>query len=119
MEADKEKGLNGECDFILSFAKQSYELECPIFCLIEAKDDDIETNVGQCVAQMLGARIFNEKDELKVNTIYGCVTTGENWQFLKLVDNQIFLDSKLYYLDRLENILGVLQAIVDDFPNFD
>lgn len=113
LDADKEKGLNGECDFILSFAQQSFELESPIFCLIEAKDDDIETNIGQCVAQMLGARIFNEKDGNPITQIYGCVTTGENWQFMQLVDNQIIIDSKRYYIDRLESILGIFQTIIN------
>jgi hypothetical protein len=117
MEADKEKGLNGECDFILSFGQQNVELECPIFCLVEAKDDDIETNIGQCLAQMLGARIFNQKDNLPLDKIYGCVTTGEIWQFLKLENDHFYMDSRRYYLDRLENILGVLQAIIDAYKN--
>ena len=61
MEGDKELGLNGECDFILSYAKQSIELECPIFCIIEAKDNDIDLGIPQCIAQLLGAKYYNEK----------------------------------------------------------
>jgi hypothetical protein len=41
IEGDKELGLNGECDFVLSHAQQSIELERPVFCIIEAKDNDI------------------------------------------------------------------------------
>jgi len=37
---------------------------------------------------MLGAQIFNQGE---INTIYGCVTTGEIWQFLKLEQNIIIL----------------------------
>jgi hypothetical protein len=37
LDADKERGLTGECDFILSKGAISYTLETPIFALVEAK----------------------------------------------------------------------------------
>jgi hypothetical protein len=40
------------------------------------------------------------------------VTTGETWQFLKLEDNTLYVDSGRYYIDRVDRILGVLQAII-------
>lgn len=45
--------------------------------------------------------------------IYGCVTTGTEWQFLKLENRTCFVDTERYYIDKLENILGALQAVVD------
>ena len=51
-----ERGLNGECDFILSKGKISYTLRTPIFAMVEAKKNDIDVGVGQCAAQMVGAR---------------------------------------------------------------
>lgn len=42
-----------------------------------------------------------------------CVTTGTEWQFLKLESKTCFIDRNRYYIDKLENILGALQAIVD------
>lgn len=41
-------------------------------------------------------------------TDYGCVTTGEDWQFLKLEQNIITFDNKRYYINEVEKILGVL-----------
>jgi hypothetical protein len=41
-----------------------------------SKKDDIINTFGQCVAQMLGVRIYNQKDGNTIETIYGCVTTG-------------------------------------------
>jgi hypothetical protein len=65
LEADVEKGLNGECDFIFSKGEKSYTIQTPIFALVEAKQNIIENSLGQCVAQMVGASIFNKTDGKK------------------------------------------------------
>lgn len=113
LDADSEQGLNGECDFILTKSPQLISVESPIFCLVEAKKDDILGALGQCVAQMLGARIYNQKDGKTIDTIYGCVTTGIDWQLLKLENNTITVDIELYSVKNLSSLLGVLQAVVD------
>jgi hypothetical protein len=115
IDADKERGLNGECDFILSKGKQSIELDAPFFCVVEAKDNDIEFGVPQCIVQMLGARIFNEQDGRVFPEIYGSVTTGEQWLFLKLVENTVFINEARYSLDDTGKLLGVLNWIVQQF----
>jgi hypothetical protein len=105
--------LKGECDFILTQSPQSSEIEAPIFTLIEAKDDNIRLGIGQCVLQMYAAQKFNEIKKKNIPVIYGCVTTGEDWQFLKLEGNIITFDSKRYYLNEVNVILGVFKTIVD------
>jgi hypothetical protein len=117
LEADIEKGLNGECDFIIAARADTYTVDCPIFMLIEAKDNDIKLGIPQCVAQMLGARLYNQKDGKEVDAIYGCVTTGDDWQFLKLVDDTIYIDIERYYLDNVPQLLGILQTIIDYYKN--
>lgn len=112
LDADFAKGLNGECDFILSKGEKSYTIQSPIFALVEAKQNIIENSLGQCVAQMVGAKIFNETDGKKVDVIYGCVSNGTEWQFLKLENDTIFIDDKLYFFNELNAILGILNAIV-------
>ncbi len=114
LNANFELELNGECDFILT-GEHKPILESPILGLVEAKKDDIPSGLGQCAAQMLGARIINEQDNKNIQTIYGCVTTGEIWQFMKLENNTVWIDQKKYYIDRVELILGVLQWIVDQY----
>ena len=80
IEGDKDLGLNGECDFVLSQAQQSIELERPVFCIIEAKDNDIELGIPQCIAQLYGANLYNEKVEnFHLPVMYGAVTTGTEW----------------------------------------
>ena len=116
LNANPSKELNGECDFILSTKNQKYLVQSPIFGLVEAKKDDINDNsIGQCAAQMYGARILNERDNNGIYTIFGAVTTGEIWQFMKLEDQTLWIDEKRYYIDRVEQILGILQNIVDKY----
>jgi len=75
LDVDQSKGLIGECDFILTKGEMKRTIQKPIFALVEAKKYDIDLGLGQCVAQMVGSQIFNKGE---INTIYGCVTTGED-----------------------------------------
>ena len=113
MDVDKSKGLNGECDFILSKGEATRVIQAPIISLVEAKKQDIDLGLGECVAQMIGATLFNQQKENNVQIIYGCVTTGEVWQFLKLNNPHLTIDSHLYFLTELEIILGIFQTILD------
>jgi len=111
-DVDKEKGLSGECDFILSKGELCHTVQAPVLALVEAKKKDMGKGIGQCAAQMVGAQIFNTREENKTDSVFGCVTTGEDWQFLKLSGDTLFIDSIRYYIDNVEKILGVLQAVI-------
>jgi hypothetical protein len=115
LDVDQDKGLVGECDFLLSKGPVAHTIQIPIFALVEAKKNDISSGLGQCTAQMLGAKIYNEMEGNDVSHIYGCVTTGEDWQFLKLIENTLCIERKRYYIDHLEMILGIFQSIVDEY----
>ncbi|WP_163699363.1 hypothetical protein [Adonisia turfae] len=41
-------------------------------------------------------------------TIYGCVTNGELWKFLKLQGTDLTIDLEAYCLEPLERLLGIL-----------
>lgn len=113
LNADSERGLNGECDFILSMTRFTKVVEPPILAVVEAERHDLELGQGQCAAQLLGATIFNEKHNKKINVIYGCVTTGSIWQFMKLENNVLTLDTATYYLQDLEILIGIFQEIIE------
>jgi hypothetical protein len=114
LNADAEKGLNGECDFILAKEVRSFNINYPILQIVEAKKNDIDVGVPQCAAQLLGAKIFNEKKNAAVEKIYGCVTTGDDWLFLKL-ERDVFIDDQKYYLNDVGGLLAVFQFIIDDY----
>lgn len=114
LDVDIENGLNGECDFIFSGeARKKYSLVSPIFTLVEAKNDNIINGIPQCFAQMIGARLFNEKNDKPLKSIFGCVTTGEAWQFTELKGNKAYVHNKLILLDRINEILGAIQYILN------
>lgn len=115
LTADKEKGLIGECDFILSKDIKSYEISFPIFQIVEAKKNDLDEGIKQCASQLLGARIFNEKKGINSQKIYGCTTTGDDWIFLELNENNLTIDNRKYYLVEIKELLGVFQYIINTF----
>ena len=117
LNVDIEKGLNGECDFILSKDIKSFEINYPIMQVVEAKNHDIQIGIPQCAAQMVGAKIYNEQNDAGISIVYGCVTTGDDWQFLKLENDTIFIDKRKYYLNELGELLSVFQYIIDYYKD--
>jgi len=113
MDVDPDRGLYGECDFILSRTPSAPELRAPLIAIVEAKKNDVEAGMGQCIAQMIGARQFNDEAGMPICPIYGCITTGEVWQFLKLEGATASIDTRRYYLDSLPEILGVFLHIIN------
>ena len=107
-DVDSERGLNGICDFIISNSSEILFVSAPIITLVEAKKENITAGLGQCVAEMLAARIFNERAGNEVSTVYGVVTTGSIWKFMKLDGSIISIDLTEYYLKDVNKILGIL-----------
>jgi hypothetical protein len=105
--------LKGECDFILAKDVNSFTINYPIVQIVEAKKSDIGEGIKQCAAQLLGAKSFNEKKDVHLDKLYGCSTTGDDWQFLKLENNTVFVDKQKFYLGEIEELLGVFQIIID------
>ena len=114
LDVDPDKGLVGECDFILALGPALPPLHAPLMTVVEAKKNDVEGGLGQCIAQMIAARQFNEAAGRTTSPVYGCVTTGETWQFLRLAGQVALLNRERYYLDNVAGILGALQAIYQD-----
>ena len=113
-DVDKSKGLNGYCDFILSASKTQLNLSAPVMVIVEAKNDNLHSGLGQCMAEMIAAQIYNDRKEKPIKYIDGCVTTGSIWKFLRLTDKLIQLDDKEYYLDQLPKILGIFMESVGE-----
>ncbi|OBQ15887.1 hypothetical protein [Anabaena sp. AL93] len=105
---DVEKGLNGYCDFVISRSKEQLTINAPVLIIVEAKNENIKGGLGQCAAAMLAAQLFNEQEGNEIKTIYGAVTTGDIWKFLKLEGTDIFIDLNNYYIKELNKILGIL-----------
>ncbi|MBO1349382.1 MAG: hypothetical protein EBE86_019230 [Hormoscilla sp. GUM202] len=110
---DLERGLNGRCDFLISRSPEQLLIEAPVITLVEAKNDNIKSGLGQCMAEMLAAQLFNQRQESEIKTIYGSVTTGTNWKFLKLEEQTISIDLNEYFLNNVGKILGILRSAIE------
>lgn len=101
-------GLTGYVDFLISLSTEMYAISSPVVMLVEAKNDLITSGIGQCIAEMVAAQIFNQKQDNNLSTIYGVVTTGTSWLFLKLEEKTVYIDNQEYYIDNLGKIMGIL-----------
>lgn len=104
---DESRGLNGVCDFILTASENQLLITAPVIIVVEAKDNDIKLGLGQCVAEMVAAQVFNERKG-QSQTIYGVVSTGTLWKFLTLEAQIIKIDRCEYFITQIEAILGNL-----------
>jgi hypothetical protein len=109
---DAAQGLAGYCDFILSRSSEQQFLRSPIAAIVEAKNENLKSGLGQCVAAMVGARLFNEREENATVAVYGAVTSGSVWRFLKLANSEIILDEQEYHIRQLPKLVGVLCWLV-------
>lgn len=107
---DATRGLNGFCDYLLTASKEFYEIRQPVFTLVEAKNEDIEAGLGQCIAEMVAAQILNERTGVSAVPIYGCVTIGTEWKFLRLSGAQCEIDLRIYFIVEISKVLGILAS---------
>ncbi len=111
---DPDQGLSGYCDFLMGASTSQMEIEAPVLAAVEAKNVDIRLGVPQCIAEMLAARIFNEKHGTPKKRIYGAVSTGSNWRFLRMTGLEVEVDREEFYLRDVERVVGVLVSMVSD-----
>ncbi len=114
---DETQELNGVCDFLITHSPEKLIISAPIITLVEAKKEDLNAGLGQCIAEMLAAKIFNQKENNNISMILGVVTSGTNWRFLKLEDAKVYIDLTEYYLSDLNKILGILSSSIDQFKH--
>ena len=110
-DVDKDRGLSGVCDFLLTKSRELFFVSHPIIAVVEAKREDIPLGLGQCVAAMVGARTFNERNGVPAQPVYGAATTGSIWRFVTLENEFVSIDRQEYHLHQLGKILGILLAM--------
>ena len=105
---DKSQGLNGDFDFLISLSPEQIYIQAPVLAIVEAKKENLNLGLGQCGALMLAAQLFNQQEGNEIPIIYGAVTTGNIWKFLRLQDRNLDIDLTEYSIDNLSKILGIL-----------
>ena len=108
---DAENGLTGVCDFLVSLSSSQFHLEAPAIILVEAKRDNLTIGLGQCVAEMVAAQRFNAEQGNDISCVYGALTSGIDWIFLKLEEKKLQLDMAAYQIAQCDKILGILAGM--------
>ena len=109
---DASKELTGVCDFLVSLSPEAFELEAPVIALVEAKNSDVKLGVAQCAAEMVAAQRFNAEHGNSIPRVYGAITSGTDWIFLKLEGKTLHIDMRIYTLERCDRLLGILAGMV-------
>ena len=113
-DVDAKNDLNGVCDYLLSAFPHLLEIKSPVFCLVEAKNRGVEEGFGQCAAEMYAASLFNEENKQPLTSIYGVVTNGYEWVFMKYEAKNVIIDQKRYFLSDVKAILYILEKIINE-----
>jgi len=107
-----EQGLSGYCDYLISLSKQQLMISAPVIAIVEAKNEDIKSGLGQCIAEMVAAQLFNELENNDIDTIYGIVTSGEIWKFLQISEQNVAIDLTDHYINNIDKIIGILLSFI-------
>jgi len=113
---DRAARLIGEADFLFTRGPQIPEVSPPVLVVVEAKRENIGSAYGQCGAQMVAAQRMNDRENTGVDTIYGCITIGDNWKFLRLRGTELAIDLPEYLVDQLDRILGIILFMLGHNP---
>ncbi len=114
-DVDSSLSLTGICDFLFTLNTNKNSISAPVFCLVEAKNCAIDEGFGQCAAEMYAAKLYNEQEGENINVIYGCVTNAYDWCFMKLEYNIIYVDIDRYYLNKVDEIVGIILYILKQY----
>ena len=106
---DRELGLNGICDFLISRSPIQYKINAPVVALVEANKGVLKDGWGQCIAEMVAAQRFNQLRKHSIEFIYGVVTSGTRWQFIEMKGSNVTIDPEEYALPPTEPLLGILK----------
>ena len=102
--------LTGFADYLIA-PKRAYAAT-PLLCIVEAKRDDFEYGMAQCIAEMCACAWQNRKAGLEID-VYGIVSNGQGWRFYKLTSSGEIYETSLYTTTFLPELLAYLSHIFD------
>lgn len=82
--------------------------------MVEAKNENTMSGLGQCSAEMVAAQLFNARENSEVQNVYGAITSGVAWKFLKLQDHTVSIDLRDYSVaEHPGKVMGILAAMIE------
>ena len=110
---DAANDLSGVCDFVISLSPGQFSLKAPVIVLVGPKRDSLTDGLGQCVAEMVAAQRFNAEKGNDIRCVYGAITSGTEWLFLKLEGQTLSIDMATYHISQCDKVLGILVSMVE------
>ena len=104
---DASRGLDGYCIFLLTRSRLQSVLTTPVVTIVEAKNDNVRCELGQCIASIVAAREFNSRFVPPAAAVQDVVTAGSAWKFLRLGSAEWKLDIEEYCVSQLGRIIGI------------
>lgn len=104
----RKQGLTGFCDYLIVRSLMFMMVDAPVVAIVEAEKEDLNPATAQCIASMVAVQLFNEQKKQPTSVVYGCVTSGSGWRFLRLHEKEATVDLTEYGLSELDKILGIL-----------
>lgn len=102
--------LAGYVDYLV--AERKRYLDVPLLCIIEAKKDDFEQGLAQCLVEMQACQWQNRQADRDIDVL-GIVTSGEGWQFYRLTTTGEVYGTPLYSVGDMELLLGRLRHVFE------
>ena len=100
--------LTGVADYVV--APDRGYLDTPLLCVAEAKKDDFEQGLAQCLVEMKACQQRNARDGGLIE-IYGIVTNGGTWQFYKMTTAGEVWETPPHSIGDLESVLGGIHHV--------
>ena len=100
--------LRGRVDY-LAAPKMAYVTQ-PLLCIAEARKDDFETGLAQCLMSMKVASWINEQAGNAID-LYGCVTNNSVWVFYKYTVGGEVHQTLPHSIANQERVLSVLSQV--------
>ncbi|MBD2161689.1 hypothetical protein H6G51_14840 [Limnothrix sp. FACHB-708] len=100
--------LTGNVDYLMTDRKDY--LDRPYLCIVEAKKDDFEQGLAQCLVEM-AACLWNNRQVGQEIPVFGIVTNGETWRFYRLDPDQQVYESAPYAIGSWPIVLGCLHRV--------
>jgi hypothetical protein len=107
LEVDPMQGLVGVCDYLVSRSPLTFRIHPPVVLIVEVKRS-LDHCLSHCLVELAAAQRLNNSTE----PIYGVLTTGLGWQFLKLEGAIATVEQTVYALEPLDRIGSILAAMM-------
>jgi hypothetical protein len=89
----------------------------PLLRLLKLKMRELPVGWANALQKWLLPDLYNEREGRTISSIYGAVTTGHAWKFLKLRDQTVYIDIEDYYINHPKRILGILTYMIKTFDD--